>query len=107
MSMPCVTARSPLSAKKSMKTKITPEMKKSTIQSGVGITPTAPWVRSMRAASRADVCSSHLSKADCSLAVSGSTPRTVSKSSTPQGLIASPRVPSSIRSHSWPTTERP
>ena len=33
----------------------------STIQSGVGITPSAPWVRSFFAASRSDVWSSHLS----------------------------------------------
>ena len=55
ISMPCTTARSPLSAKNSMYTKITPAMKKSTIQSWAGITPTAPWMRSSRASSRADV----------------------------------------------------
>ena len=37
----------------------------STIQSGVGITPSAPWMRSRRASSRVDVKSSHLSYADC------------------------------------------
>ena len=36
-------------------------VKNSTIHSGVGITPTAPWMRSLRAASRVDVWSSHLS----------------------------------------------
>ena len=56
ISSACTFARSPLSAKKSMKTKMTPEMKKSTTHSGVGITPTAPWIRSLRAASRSDVC---------------------------------------------------
>ena len=35
-----------------MYTKITAAMKKSTIQSWVGITPTAPWTRSRRASSR-------------------------------------------------------
>ena len=53
--MACVNGPSPLSAKNSMYTKITPEMKNSTIQSGVGITPTAPWMRSLRAASRSEV----------------------------------------------------
>ena len=38
----CVLARSPRSAKKSMKTKMTPEMKKSTTQRGLGMMPTAP-----------------------------------------------------------------
>ena len=61
INMPCTIARSPLSAKNSMYAKITPAMKKSTIQSWVGITPTAPWMRSSRASSRADVWSSHLS----------------------------------------------
>ena len=61
ISMPCTTARSPRSAKKSMKTKMTMAMKKSTIQSWIGMTPTAPWTRSRRASSRVDVCSSHLS----------------------------------------------
>ena len=55
----CVTAPSPRSAKNSMKTKITTEMKSSTTHSGVGITPTAPWIRSIRAASRSEVWSSH------------------------------------------------
>ena len=39
---PWVAAPSPLSAKKSMKTKITPAMTKSTSQSGPGMMPTAP-----------------------------------------------------------------
>ena len=60
ISTACVTAPSPLSAKKSMKTKTTTEMKSSTTHSGDGITPTAPWIRSIRAASRSDVWSSHL-----------------------------------------------
>ena len=42
INMPWTTARSPLSAKKSMKAKITAAMKNSTIQRVVGITPTAP-----------------------------------------------------------------
>ena len=48
-------------------------MKKSTTQSGVGMTPTAPWIRSCRAASRSEVWSSHLPYAASSAAVSGST----------------------------------
>ena len=54
-------ARSPLSAKKSMYTKMRPALKNNTIHSGAGITPTAPWIRSMRACSRAEFWSSHLS----------------------------------------------
>ena len=61
MSSAWITARSPLSAKKSTYTKTTTEMKKRTIHSGVGMTPSAPWIRSRRASSRVDVCSSHLS----------------------------------------------
>ena len=56
----CTTARSPLSAKKSMKTKMIPAVRNRTIQSGVGITPSAPWVRSARALSRSVRWSSHL-----------------------------------------------
>ena len=56
---PCVTAPSPESAKNSMNTKTTTEMRSSTIHSGSGITPTAPWIRSIRAASRSDVWSIH------------------------------------------------
>ena len=48
----CTIARSALSAKKSMKTKMIPALRKRTIQSGVGITPSAPCVRSARALSR-------------------------------------------------------
>ena len=55
----CVAAPSPLSAKNSMNTKTTPEMRTSTTHSGVGMTPAAPWIRSIRAASRSDVWSSH------------------------------------------------
>ncbi len=61
MSNAWTTARSPLSAKNSMNTKMRPALKNSTSHSGVGITPTAPWIRSLRASSRADVWSSHLS----------------------------------------------
>ena len=71
ISSACVTARSPRSAKKSMKTKITHEMRPSTTQSGVGMTPTAPWMRSARALSRSKVWSSHLSWAVSSLDVCG------------------------------------
>ena len=55
------TARSPLSAKNSMKPTITAAMKNSTIHSGAGMTPTAPWIRALRAASRSRRWSSHLS----------------------------------------------
>ena len=54
-------ARSPLSAKNSRNTKMRPALKNRTIHSGVGITPTAPWIRSLRACSRWDVWSSHSS----------------------------------------------
>ena len=49
------TARSPLSAKNNMKTKISPAVKNRTTHKEDGITPTAPWMRSLRAASRADL----------------------------------------------------
>ena len=61
MSIAWTTARSPLSAKNSMKTKISAALKNSTSHNGVGITPTAPWIRSLRASSRVDVWASHLS----------------------------------------------
>ena len=67
------TARSPLSAKKSMKTKMIPAERNSTIQSGTGITPSAPCVRSLRADWRSVVWSSHLPYAACSEADFGST----------------------------------
>ena len=56
----CTIARSPLSAKKSIKTPMIPALRNSTIQSGVGITPSAPCVRSARALSRSVRWSSHL-----------------------------------------------
>ena len=55
MSSACTGARSPLSAKNSMNRKMRPALKNNTSHSGVGITPTAPWIRSLRASSRADV----------------------------------------------------
>ena len=54
MSSAWTSARSPLSAKNNMNTKIRPALKNSTTHSGVGITPTAPWMRSLRASSRAE-----------------------------------------------------
>ena len=59
------------SAKKSMNTKITLAAKNNTIHSGTGMTPTAPWTRSFRAASRSDVWSSHLPYAASSVGPSG------------------------------------
>ena len=55
MNKPWTQARSPLSAKPSRYTRTIAEMKNSTIHSGVGITPVAPWMRSWRAISRASV----------------------------------------------------
>ena len=95
-----MAAPSPLSAKNSMKTKMTTEMTNSTTQSGPGMTPTAPWTRSIRAASRSSVWSSHFPYAASSLAVRGWTVLMVWKSSTPHGLMASPSVPASARGHS-------
>ena len=46
MSNACTNARSPLSAKNSMKTKMRPALKNRTIHSGAGITPMAPGIRS-------------------------------------------------------------
>jgi hypothetical protein len=101
------TARSPLSAKNSMKTKITAAIANSTSQSGPGMTPSAPWMRLLRAASRSDVSSSHLPYAACSVALFGSVVLSVLNSVAAHGLIASPSVPSSIRGHSPWTTDRP
>ena len=53
------TARSPLSAKKSMKPTISTAVTKRTSHSGVGMTPDAPWIRAPRAASRSSRWSSH------------------------------------------------
>ena len=61
ISIAWVNRPSPLSAKNSMKTKMTAEMKNRTIQSGVGMTPLAPWMRSLRACCRAMVWSIHRS----------------------------------------------
>ena len=47
--------------------------KNSTIQSGVGMTPTAPWTRSRRASSASDVWSSHVSSAAARSRPPGST----------------------------------
>ena len=96
---PCTTARSPLSAKNSMYKKISADVKNSTTHSGVGITPTAPWMRSLRAASLACLWLSHVSKADCSVGVRGSTVYSMRNMALAQGLRSSPRVPASIRSH--------
>ena len=52
-------ARSPLSANPKMNVSTIAEMKNRAIHSGVGISPAAPWMRSWRASSRADVWSSH------------------------------------------------
>ena len=52
-------ARSPLSAMPNRNTRMIAAMKNSTIQSGTGMIPSAPWIRSWRAASRASVWSSH------------------------------------------------
>ena len=78
-------ARSPLSAKKSMNPKMTIAIRSSTNQSGPGITPTAPWMRSMRAASRSAVWSSHWSYADCSELARGSVVFRVGKARPPIG----------------------
>ena len=48
----CTTARSALSAKNSMNTKMITALRSSTIHSGSGIIPSAPCVRSARASSR-------------------------------------------------------
>ena len=62
----CTNARSALSAKYSMNTKMITALSTSTIQSGTGITPSAPWVRSARASSRSERSSSHFAYAVCS-----------------------------------------
>ena len=89
-----------------MNTKITVAAKNNTIHSGTGMTPTAPWTRSFRAASRSDVWSSHLPYAASSVGPSGDSVWRVLNRSAPHGLIWSPSVPASIRSHCGPATER-
>ena len=49
ISIAWVIGPSLLSPKNSMKTKMTAETKNRTIQSGVGMTPLTPWMRSLRA----------------------------------------------------------
>ena len=60
MNSACTHARSPLSANPNMYTSTIAAMKNRAIHSGVGIIPAAPWMRSWRASSRAEVWSSHL-----------------------------------------------
>ena len=72
----------------------------------VGITPTAPWILSLRAASRSEFCSSQWSYADPSAALAGSADWSVRKSRAPHGLIVCPIVPASMAGHSSWTTER-
>jgi hypothetical protein len=55
ISSACTGAGSPLSAKNSMYTTMMAKMNNSITHSGAGTTPTAPWTRSMRACSRAEV----------------------------------------------------
>ena len=49
MNIACTHARSPLSANPNRKANTIAEMKNSAIQSGTGISPAAPWMRSWRA----------------------------------------------------------
>ena len=100
ISIACALARSPRSAKNSMKAKMISEIRISTNQSGPGITPTAPWIRSLRASSRSAVWSSHWSYADCSAFDSGDVVLRVRKRAAAQGLIVSPWVPASSAGHS-------
>ena len=93
ISTPCVTAPSARSAKNSMYTKITTEITDRTSHKGVGMIPSAPWTRSMRACSRSAVWSIHRSYADCSVGVFGSTVEIVRNISAPHGLMEFPSVP--------------
>ena len=70
------------------------------------MTPTAPWIRSLRAASRSDVWSRNLPKAASWAGVRGSMVSAVWKIRTPHGLMSSPSVPASARGHSAWITER-
>ena len=81
-------------------------MKNSPIQSGTGISPAAPWMRSWRAASRSEVWSSHLPYAASCWGEVSSTRCSVPNIATPHGLMSSPSVPFSMRSHSPWMTER-
>jgi hypothetical protein len=106
MSTPCTSARSPLSAKNSMNTTIVIAAKNSTNHSGFGITPAAPWIRALRASSRAVRSSPHFEYASCSALVFASTCCSVSNIFTPHGLRSSPRVWLCIRAHCTPATDR-
>ena len=100
MSIACVMGPSALSAKNSMKRKMTAALRRSTSQRESGTTFAAPWMRSRRASSRSDVWSSHFEYAACSGTVFGSAIFSVRNSATPHGLSVSPSVPASIRGHS-------
>ena len=82
----CTTARSALSAKNSRKTKMTPALTNRTDPQRVGITPSAPWMRSVRAVSRSVRWSRYLSKAACSEGERGSVVPRLRKIGDPQGL---------------------
>src|SRR4051812_18121138 len=74
----CTTAPSPLSAKKSIYASRITALRKSTIHNGVGITPSAPCVRSARASSRSERSSRYFERAACADAERGSVTRKVS-----------------------------
>jgi hypothetical protein len=83
-----------------------PALSTNTIQSGTGITPSAPWTRSARASSRSERWSNHFAYAVCSEADFGSTVMRVRNMVKTQGLRESPMVPASIAGHSWWITLR-
>jgi hypothetical protein len=100
-------AGSALSAKSSMNRKRTSALMKSTIQSGGGITPSAPCVRSARAVSRSERWSNHFEYAACSDADLGSTACIVLNIARAHGFAMLPSLPSLIAGHSLCTTSRP
>src|SRR4029453_3677258 len=102
----CTNARSPLSAKKSMNTNRIAALRKSAIQSGVGMTPSPPCARSPRASSRSDRSSRYFENAACSDAERGLVACRLRNRASPQGFGASPSVPDFIRGHSRCTTLR-
>ena len=96
----CTTAGSPLSAKKSMYPSRITALTKSTSHNGVGITPSAPWMRSARASSRSERSSRYFAKAACADAERGSVARKLTSRALPHRFGPSRSVPDRICGHS-------
>ena len=85
---------------------MTPALTNTTAHSAVGITPSAPWMRSERAVSRSVRWSRYFAYATCSELERGCVAPRLRKTATPHGFGESPSVPASIAGHSRCTTAR-